>query len=235
MQDLIWKLINEKPKHAVRMIFINPDYITMKTWVEQHCDPMSNTNAIKLYTALTGEKVLCPCGSGKLRKLESLTKGFFFCGRASVCSAARESVSKNCIKAAKCWDKEAAKEKREKTNLERYGVENIGQTQKAIQARAELYADKGKVAEIEARIKQTNLEKRGVENPMQSHEVQEKRKETLLRIHGVEYPIQNQEVNYHRLKAVASCFTDTTFVSPQAFKESVVPTAFLLKYFLIPI
>ena len=48
--------------------------------------------------------------------------------------------------------------------------------------------------EIKEKIKKTNLEKFGVENPLQNEEIKEKIKKTNLEKFGVEYPLQNEEI-----------------------------------------
>ena len=65
--------------------------------------------------------------------------------------------------------------KRNKTNLERYGVENPFQSE-----------------EIKNKIKQKNLEKYGVENPSQSPDIHQKKIETSLKNYGCEYPLQSE-------------------------------------------
>ena len=70
-----------------------------------------------------------------------------------------------------------AKEKKRRTNLERYGVENCMQSK-----------------EVRDKLKQTMINRYGVENCMQSKEVQDKAKQTNLERYGVEYPIQNKEI-----------------------------------------
>src|SRR6056297_1904311 len=68
------------------------------------------------------------------------------------------------------------KEKTKQTNLERYGVEHVMQSE-----------------EIKEKIKQTNLERYGFDYPSQSKEIQEKLKQTNLERYGVEYPFQYSE------------------------------------------
>ena len=161
MLETINNLLKEKPKHAIKMIFNRQD---LATWIENHCDPNCITNASKVYTAITGEKILCPCGSNKLRTLISIRDGFSFCGRAAVCSSARESVSKNCALASKNWDKETAKEKRRFTNKALYGVENIGQSSIAKTAHFNTYQDRDRVQEILSQMQTTCLTRYGVRN-----------------------------------------------------------------------
>lgn len=70
-----------------------------------------------------------------------------------------------------------SKEKRTKTNLERYGVSNPFE--------AEEFKDK---------IKETNVERYGVENPLQRKEIMDKIKQTNLDRYGFESPLQNKDV-----------------------------------------
>jgi hypothetical protein len=171
----IQKLLNEKPKHAIKMIRNNND---LWLWIEQHCDPNCIDNKTKVYTAITGEKILCPCNSHKLRKLISIKDGLSFCGPAGKCETARLSVSNNCIIAAQNWDKEAAKNKRENTNKEKYGVINIGQTATAKKAHHALYQDKNKVQKILNGMQANCLKKYGVKNVALIPEIALKRAET---------------------------------------------------------
>jgi hypothetical protein len=162
----IKKLLIEKPKHAIKMIKNRPE---LWAWVETNCDLLCIDDATKVYTAITGEKILCPCGTGNLRKLISIKDGLSFCGIANKCVAAQQAVSNNCIVAAKKWDKEKAKHKRAITNMEKYGVENIGQTAMAKQAHSATYKDKKKVQEILSKMQATCIKKYKVKNIQQQH------------------------------------------------------------------
>jgi hypothetical protein len=75
------------------------------------------------------------------------------------------------------------KEKMKVTCLEKYGVENIFQSQ-----------------EIKEKMKVTCLEKYGVEHPLQSQKVKEKIKASCLEKYGVENPFQSQKVK-EKIKA----------------------------------
>jgi len=84
------------------------------------------------------------------------------------------------------WDKKSLEEKqkilerKKKTNLKKYGVENYTNTEKK---------------------KQTNLKKYGVEHPLQRPEIQEKMKETNLERYGVKYynnPEKRRQTNLER-------------------------------------
>jgi hypothetical protein len=78
----------------------------------------------------------------------------------------------------KCICVKCGRNNAKKRNLERYGVENVFQSE-----------------EIKEKIKITNLKKYNVENPSQSEEIKEKRKKTNFRNFGVEYfSQQNREL-----------------------------------------
>jgi hypothetical protein len=175
MINEVKKLIQEKPKHAIKMIYNNPE---LSLWVENNCDPNCVSNATKVYTAITKEAILCPCASGNLRTLISMKDGLSFCGPAGKCSSAREAVSKNCIEAAKKWDKNEAKVKRAITNKKLYGVENIGQIAAAKSAHIALYQDKNKVEKILSRMQATCMKKYGVDNVANIPEMAIKRAES---------------------------------------------------------
>ena len=189
--EKIKKLLQEKPKHGVRMIRKDSD---LWLWVKLNRDIDCIDDATSIYTAITKEKIMCPCGSNKHRKLISMKDGLSFCGRAGICSAARKAVSENCIAAAKKWDKNIAKEKRKITNKEKYGIENTGQLPSAKQAHFDLYKDKQAVNEILSKMQNTCLEKYGFVNPLQNPEVNEKRKNTNIEVYGYASPAKNKEV-----------------------------------------
>jgi len=72
-----------------------------------------------------------------------------------------------------------------KTCLEKYGVENLFQSDK-----------------IKQKLKETNLKKYGVENPNYSNEIREKIKENNLKKYGVEYTCQLEHVTNMRENAI---------------------------------
>lgn len=119
-----------------------------------------------------------------------MNKGYGFCGKSNTCDCAKEHVSLKVSQSKKSFSKQKKIEinnKRKQTNINKYGVTNVGQTHKAQEAHKAFYRDKHKVSDTTKKIKntkkikyknenytnyekrkQTNLEKYGVENPMQS-------------------------------------------------------------------
>jgi hypothetical protein len=200
MKDQILKLIEENPKNVISMIKKRPK---LQLWVERNCDPLCIEFVCKVYTAITDEKILCPCGSGKLRKLRNLKTGFFFCGTAKNCSACKNSVVDSCVKAAKLWDKESAKIKRAVTNKLIYGVENVGQTSKAIATREKLYKNKERVQTIVEMFEQTCMKKYGVKNPLQVSAIRKKMENTNLTRYGFEVASKSE---FSKRKAITTNF-----------------------------
>jgi len=164
MKEILLNLISEYPRHAVKMINKRP---ILSDWVENNCDPNCTSLVTKIHTAIHDENILCPCGSGKERFFISLVKGLGFCGPAGKCNAARESVSSKCREAAKLLDKESAKIKRAKTNLAKYGHENVGQSEKAKDSRKEFYDNPENIEKQNQKYSNTFLREHTVSNGMQ--------------------------------------------------------------------
>lgn len=93
-------------------------------------------------------------------------------------------------------DRQKTNEKRKRTNLERYGVENF-------------FKDK-------ERIKKANLAKFGVENVSQLESVKNKKKETYLKKFGVENPSQSEAV---QLKSQQTCLEKYGTKNPLASRS----------------
>lgn len=95
MKDVILNLIQSNPLRALKIIKTN---LELMKWVENNCDKNCLDIPSKIYTSIhPNEKILCPCGSGKLRKFISFSNGLSFCGKANACSATKESVRKNVL------------------------------------------------------------------------------------------------------------------------------------------
>lgn len=187
-KEEIERIIGEHPRHSVKMIIKRPE---LWAWVLEHCDPNCIENVARVYTSLhPDEKILCPCGSNKHRKVNSLQLGLRFCGPAKICSAARNSVSKKCIKAAEFWDKPGAKQKRLATTMSRYKVQNVGQLPFSRKRHTETYNNLSRVEEITSKIKKTFIERYGVENAQQIPDIREKNRQTCLDRYGVPNPNQ---------------------------------------------
>ena len=191
LRDKILELLNEKPKHAVKMIV---KWQELWNWVLLNCDLNCIDNKTKIYTAVTNEKILCPCGSGKLRNLISFKEGLSFCGRANACASARKAVSEGCIAAAKLCNKKDAKQKRAETNLKLYGHVNAGQSKKAKENHKIFYQNSKNVKSAIEAWQTTNLKNRGVDNPQKDSIIRQKTINTNQKLYGTPHPSQNQDV-----------------------------------------
>ena len=95
---------------------------------------------------------------------------------------------------------EEVRAKMKETNMERYGVEHILQSEevkaKMKETNMERYGVENpfQCPEVKAKMKETNIERYGVENPGQSEEVKAKIKETNIERYGVEHTLQSEEV-----------------------------------------
>lgn len=120
--------------------------------------PEDTPFANRVYAAAHGDSPICPIGG--IRSLNSIEKGWRFCGRAASCECARASVSAK----SKASDHAARLEKVSATLMNRYGTTNPGQTPTAKEAHANFYADDRKKYEAITRLKTSMLSKYGVEN-----------------------------------------------------------------------
>lgn len=134
-------------------------------WVTEQTQtlPAEIPFADRVYAAVHDDPPICHRGG--MRKLNSIEKGWRFCGRAGACACARESVQ------SACKDKIGSKSKdewagiitkRRETNLQKYGVANAAQTERARAAHQAFYADPEKVAAANAKVEETMLERYGV-------------------------------------------------------------------------
>jgi hypothetical protein len=181
MKALIEQIYITNPKCATKIVKEN---YNLWTWINLNCDSSAITNLEKIYTAYSGELLLCPCGSGKLRKCRSFSKGLKFCGKEKFCSALKEHNLK----------------KSKQTNLERYGVENIFQLKNFLDKREKTYLknygakNPQQCKDIKQKVKQTNLERYGSEYSSQNEHIKQKVKQTNLERYGVENVYQNTSI-----------------------------------------
>lgn len=125
------------------------------------------------------------CKYGSQKKFRSFTEGYKFCGRANMCKCAAESVSKAVSQAKRNYSQETREkinDKRSKTNLEKYGVSNVGQTVTAKENHKFLYEDKQAVSKIVSQISNTKLKNYGDKNYNNPTQIKE-----TFKSKGVEY------------------------------------------------
>lgn len=118
-----------------------------------------------------------------------------------------------------------SKEKRAKTNLERYGVIHTASLDSVIEKRKQTNLEKygfehaWSSKEVQEKIKQTNLERYGVECVLHKEGVQEKVKATNLEKYGVEFPFQNEEFKQRAQEILKEKLKDSEFVEEMTEKR----------------
>ena len=139
--------------------YTNPNYI--RTHLPEFYKEVSKINgqswSEKLYIYYYGEPGGCPeCGARP--KYVNFTIGF------------REFCSQKCARASKL-----VKERRKKTNLDRYGV-----------------SAPAKLESVREKMKETNLVRYGVEHALQNDDIKRRSRESCMKKYGVEYTGQTE-------------------------------------------
>lgn len=115
-----------------------------------------------------------------------------------------------------------SKQRASKTNLEKYGVENVFQSEEIKQRIKDTNLEKHgvdhhmKVKEILQKTMDTNMKKYGIEFSFHSKESFEKSRETCLDKYGVEHPLQYEEFFN---KMVMSGYSLKEYIFPSGRKE----------------
>jgi hypothetical protein len=124
---------------------------------------------IKYFIDESGSKLLTTEEEYKKLNSHSTISIICLCGENILKSFTQYKIRPNC---QKCGD-----EKRNVTNIEKYGYKNPFQNEK-----------------IKMKIKTTNIEKYGYENPMQNENIKLKTKETWKTNYGTDHPMQSNEI-----------------------------------------
>ena len=146
------------------------------------------------------EKKKCE-NCGKEINLIKACKGTRFCSHQCGAGSSNHHVSYNAEVIARM------KQKREETNLKRYGTKYPMQSK-----------------QVKEKHKQTCLEKYGVENAIQSQEIQEKRKQICLKKYGVDNPFKTKEVREKQKKTCMDRYGVESTLSTDFVKEKAKKT-----------
>lgn len=143
----IENLVNTKPKHYAKVISNSEELLAEVSSCSGDSIPE------KVYVYLHGDTKRCPS-----EKFKSVVEGYVFCGRASVCKCARNSVSQKVSSTKQGYspeEKERINQQRAETNLKTYGVKNVGQTHSARLSHLEFYQDREKITHVTDQIRKT--------------------------------------------------------------------------------
>ena len=126
----------------------------------------------------------------------------------------------------KCvYKSDVIKEKRSRTNLERWGFRNAFQNkelqEKFKQTCLERYGGENisQINEIKEKKKQTCLMHFGVESPTQYKPIHEKQKQTCLKRYGVEYPLQSNAIQEKSKQTCLERYGGEYVMQTNDFKE----------------
>jgi hypothetical protein len=158
----ILTIIKENPKHFSRMIYNVP---ILKQWVIDNSLTISDRFVELIYSAINQETNLCRENNHK--KFKSIFEGYGYCGPASRCKCAKESVSKSVIAAyqLKTQDERlVAKIKRQNTTMIKYGVINPGLLESARAKHQEYYENFSRILKPKKPTSYQRLNKRYQEN-----------------------------------------------------------------------
>jgi len=166
--EYLIELIKNKPKHYAIIIKKNPDLLAalgndqllLPERVYRYINPMVNT--------------VCP--NNKEYKFKSAVDGYIFCGKASTCQCAKESVAQSVSNTKQQYTNDTQKiinEKRKQTNVKKYGTENTGQIKKAIDNHRKFYSDTRLVAAAVDKSKHTKLTRYGSETYNNSQQIKD--------------------------------------------------------------
>ncbi len=116
-----------------------------------------------------------------------------------------------------------------KSNLERYGVENVSQVDIFKEKRNSTFEIRYgghplKNKEVKEKFKKTNLEKYGTEYSTQSEIVKEKTKKTNLEKYGTEYTFQNSLIKEKSKKTIISKYGSEHHMQSDIVKDKIKKT-----------
>lgn len=194
LQHLVSQCNVRQLSHAVRSDEELYKWVLEET---KSIEPVKNLNE-RVYYILFGRP---NCKSGKERKFLTFSRGYGYCSRSEFCACLQKDTS---AASQKHWrEKTEAQlqeihEKRTQTNINKYGVNNAGQTDKAKKNRERLYQDSSKVATIINKIKKTKQALYGDE----SYNNIKKRKVTCIEKYGSEEFVSSQEYKRQRKKSL---------------------------------
>lgn len=155
LQRQILDLVENYPKHFAQKIKRDP---VLYNFIQDH---PGETVSEKSFNAVYPHEVRV-CDTGNNKKFKSFQEGYKFCGTASRCECTKKAVSHSVKQSKSSITPERQQEinqKRTKTNLKKYGVANIGQTEKAKNAHAQVYSNPEKIVQINTKIAQTKSER----------------------------------------------------------------------------
>lgn len=190
--EKIKQLVIDYPKHFSQKIKRDKDLSEFLNLKEHNASSISEI----VYNALYPETPTT-CLYGKQKKFVSVAAGYRYCGKANSCRCVKESVARTVSKAKNQYSdnvKQEIQRKRKKTNLRKYGVENVGQSKQARARHAEFYQSTNNIDIATSKYKKTMRTRHGVNNSAELTFVKNKKIKTNLERYGVSNPMQDGDI-----------------------------------------
>jgi len=189
---------------------------------------LTNKDIEKLYVFVNGYHDLCP--SGNKISFVGYAVGYRLCGPANVCQCTRDAVATGISITKSCYDqstKNNIKSKRQATNLDRYGIDNVFKdVDKIKQSMIDKYGveNANKLPEIRQKIAKTNIDRYGGVSPMASPDVKDKMISTNNERYGTDYALQSIDIQKKIQKTMIDNYGAISPIHNQDIKNKIKET-----------
>lgn len=205
-------LVEKHPRHFSQMVKRSPDLMSV-------IDDIDGKSVAEKIYQLIHPDVKTQCEYGKKKKFHSMSDGYRYCGRASSCQCARESVSQSVSATKSLYTEEKKSEIQKKTKntlASKYGVTNVGQLPIAKENHRRFYENKNQVKKVNEQVANTKKAKYGDKN----YNNRSKSQKTCLDKYGVLNPMQNSQIAKKSAKKRKSLY-DPTKVLPNNYHRII--------------
>lgn len=199
-------------------------------WDEKYpFEPRSNAELLYDFWFFQDTKQDFKCESGNWKRFRGLQAGYVEYCDDKDCGPCRTKA--RLTKASNSQSPEA-KEKRRRTMIEKYGVDNPFKSEDVKNRIKETNLKKyGSTVAANSKsgrekAKKTLLERYGVEHPSHSPEIQKRTKETLLERYGVTNPMFNDEIRAKHEQTILERYGATHIGKSKIIREKVQATTF---------
>ncbi len=156
--------------------------------------------------------------------------------RHNICGVEWRIKIGNFFNGRRCPNKECIQDRRNQTNLQRYGAESPMQREeiqsKIKKTNLQRYGVECnlQIKEVQEKVKQTNVQRYGTEYPLQSFQIQEKTKQITLQKYGVEKPLQNKDIQEKSKQTILEKYGTEYVLQNKEIKQKIQKRRFEVFY-----
>jgi hypothetical protein len=179
LRNLLISIIDNYTMQKSTPKYIKKNYNNLYNWIIEQTKKYNPKNLTEsIYIIINGPHKNCKHSTIK-PKFKTYELGYSqFCSSNCYCKRLQHSkLIKEIESKRTVEERKAIIEKKEQTNLAKYGTKNTSDLE-----------------ETKNKVKETNLKKFGVNYPLQSEEIKEKTKKTCLENYGVDNPFKSEEI-----------------------------------------